>query len=65
MCMEWLGNYYRNMQGIWIAYASDLLIAINRLYLQITGSEEYHDGNQHTYKKMNRYKDNLKIGHPL
>lgn len=53
------------MQGIWIAYASDLLIAINRLYLQITGSEEYHDGNQHTYKKMNRYKDNLKIGHPL
>lgn len=39
------------MQGIWVAYASDLLIAINHLNLQIIGSEEYHDGKQQTYKK--------------
>ena len=41
------------MQGIWVAYASDLLITINHLYLQIIGSEEYHDGKEHTYKKKN------------
>lgn len=28
------------MQGIWIAYANDLLIAVNHLYRQITGSED-------------------------